>query len=939
MLYRFLPSPLTLLVVALLLLLPGLLYWQVFLQQGVFFFGDIIGQNYPLKVEAARSLSEGSLPWWTPRLMAGYPLLAEAEGGYVYPLGVLFSVLFSPANALSLQLLFHLSLAGIGRYLYLMLLERQPLAAFLGGSLYALSGFALAHLNHLSVTSALPWLPFQFMALEQMFRQRRAGPCAVLLAGLIWLLVMAGHAQMLFLSLLALSAYALFRAVIDFLEGNALERPLVLLSFYALAVLFGLGAAAPQLLSTLELTDLSLRAGGVAAEFFTSFSLPPPYTVSFIAPFVFGNPLASNTPATFVEWCGYAGVGTLVLAAYGLGFRRDRYSLFFVSLLLVSLVLAFGQWNPLYHLLHNVPGFNLFRVPARYLFLYSFALTVLAGLGAAHLLRPGDNLMFRIPRPVTVPTAATLLLLLCAMVWAGGNLERLLAAWQLLPPVLLLLSVILVAARARMLLGWRPFALMLVLLCAVDLFSFNAVFAHTLNATLPSSQLAARPDVLRATEAEREPFRIYTHDRIYPSWLGVREALSWNMALAHNVESFNGYLPLTLGDYQQYRDAMQSAPRLADLANIRYLLIPQSIGAEAEVEHQNLENPLSPSLNGRLVAVGDRQVSRIDVESHLSNSMTLADGTPAAELELQFADGSQRRLPLRVGLETAEWAYDRLDVRAQVKHSRPQVARSWPARTAYPPQTHNGNTYLARFDLAGSPALRSVCIVPILPPASVQVQRVTLLTTSGERLNLAQLAGYGDYELAYRGNEAVAYRNTGALPRLRIVHQAQRAESVEEALRLVSAPTFDAVNSVVLGPEQPARRVQKLATLWPSGAPAASSTPLAAAAAAEDAVTIQKYEAGRIRVHASLRSDGYLLLADSYYPGWHASVDGKPAQIERANGLFRAVALSAGVHLVEMEYRAVAGEVGTVIALTSLLGLLVLLLLPYSPQAVYSRWR
>ena len=49
--------------------------------------------------------------------------------------------------------------------------------------------------------------------------------------------------------------------------------------------------------------------------------------------------------------------------------------------------------------------------------------------------------------------------------------------------------------------------------------------------------------------------------------------------------------------------------------------------------------------------------------------------------------------------------------------------------------------------------------------------------------------------------------------------------------------------------------------------------------------------------------DSWLVLADTDYPGWHASVDGVDTPIYRANLNFRAVQVDAGQHDVRFEYR------------------------------------
>ncbi len=82
------------------------------------------------------------------------------------------------------------------------------------------------------------------------------------------------------------------------------------------------------------------------------------------------------------------------------------------------------------------------------------------------------------------------------------------------------------------------------------------------------------------------------------------------------------------------------------------------------------------------------------------------------------------------------------------------------------------------------------------------------------------------------------------------------------------------------------------------------------------------------RVAADVNSDaaGILVLADLHYPGWTASVDGRPAPILTADGCLRAVALSAGPHRVEFRYRPVSFYAGAALSLAALAALAVLLL-------------
>jgi hypothetical protein len=65
---------------------------------------------------------------------------------------------------------------------------------------------------------------------------------------------------------------------------------------------------------------------------------------------------------------------------------------------------------------------------------------------------------------------------------------------------------------------------------------------------------------------------------------------------------------------------------------------------------------------------------------------------------------------------------------------------------------------------------------------------------------------------------------------------------------------------------------------------------------------IQQYEPNRIEMEASSDKAGELILLDSYFPGWHAFVDGKETPVKSINFVFRGVSLPAGPHHVTFRY-------------------------------------
>ncbi len=75
-----------------------------------------------------------------------------------------------------------------------------------------------------------------------------------------------------------------------------------------------------------------------------------------------------------------------------------------------------------------------------------------------------------------------------------------------------------------------------------------------------------------------------------------------------------------------------------------------------------------------------------------------------------------------------------------------------------------------------------------------------------------------------------------------------------------------------------------------------------------------------VSIHVQSPGGGVLILADTYYPGWQATLDSQSATIYRANVNFRAVVVPVGEHTVRFVYRPLSFLVGAGISLASLIG-------------------
>jgi hypothetical protein len=123
----------------------------------------------------------------------------------------------------------------------------------------------------------------------------------------------------------------------------------------------------------------------------------------------------------------------------------------------------------------------------------------------------------------------------------------------------------------------------------------------------------------------------------------------------------------------------------------------------------------------------------------------------------------------------------------------------------------------------------------------------------------------------------------GVAPRAKVVPRASVVEEPERQIHALFGPAWD--EECVLVTRVPA----------PAGAAGAGVAP--SARIADDLENRVVVEAG------AGAEGGYLVLLDSFATGWRARVDGEPADIVRANGLFRAVRLRPGRHAVVFEYR------------------------------------
>jgi hypothetical protein len=100
----------------------------------------------------------------------------------------------------------------------------------------------------------------------------------------------------------------------------------------------------------------------------------------------------------------------------------------------------------------------------------------------------------------------------------------------------------------------------------------------------------------------------------------------------------------------------------------------------------------------------------------------------------------------------------------------------------------------------------------------------------------------------------------------------------------------------------------------------AGPAPAVEACSAPDRVALVEHDADRLLIRAEMGCAGMVVLSDTFYPGWRARVDHKPAAIYEVNGAMRGVVVPAGTHTVTMRYRPVSVYLGAAMTLAGILG-------------------
>ena len=612
----------------------------------------------------------------------------------------------------------------------------------------------------------------------------------------------------------------------------------------------------------------------------------------------------------------------------------------------------------------------------------NFAIAVLAGRGLTSLAAVRGST--KALRRVAIVAGSVFLLILLVVTWwrpVDFRLGRLapvsvLRAPELFIPILFAaLSTWALWAFARRRSGST---VLLLAVLAVDLLVWGQSSGWYMSSRRIPEEFWSVPETVQLLRekapADPASYRILTSretfDPTQPASANAKDWVLWiepDVYMMYGIQNAAGYDGFGLDRYSQLAGQMKlwgeltdpnatlrSNSREIDLLNARYLLSIRKRSDEAKTDSSAGE--IAPpaetafpsatqnyggfmfaqsdlalpnlSTNKRLrFTIPTVAIDHIALVTSLSFAEDMPQNTTVGRLRLKARDGRVFEFPLGAGLDTADWAYDRPDIRARIRHQRPTVATSYDVSEAQ--HKYKGHTYLAAFGLPEKTAIEGgeIELVPQTrsPDLLLSVFRVSLVDASQGKSyplsrDLIQVESTSPetgpppeekanrWKLLAQTREVDIYQNARALPRAWLASDARVLgdSAMLQVIRtgvLTDGSKWDPLRTALVEAELPG--------------PVTTSVQDGRAA-------ITGYEPNRVNLQTHSSGNSILVLSENDYPGWRVYVDGQSADLLRVNYALRGVLLSAGDHQVSFVYRPWSVMGGLLVSLITGVGLIVL---------------
>lgn len=867
--------------------------------------------------------------------------MADPSSNYFYPFSILLRHL--PINHyFSVLLAIHLFLAGLFVYLYCRTIRLDKFASTLAGVVYMFGTFFISkvYAGHWTAIESLVWLPAILACYEMSHISRHWSLWIILGSICMALLWLSGHPQFILYSLYFSLFYYIYKVYQEkkFIKSSIkFLKPL--LSFPVI-ILLGTGLAAMQLIPTLELVHNTSRSAGVVSynqylEFASQNSFPPMHLITFLYPQFFGFPSDPNyvSEPYFWEASPYLSVIALIFVFLAIlkSWRKSYLVSFYILTIIITLMISFGNYYGLGFIFYNfLPGFKLFRIPAKILFLTTFGLSVLAGTGISYFDREPDRNIKLILYPLF---RFTMMILFISVGFAIFDRVLSRAMFQNIPldqikgvkftnQIFLLLFglflfLFIVYKRSHSQITYKSFALFSMGLILLQLWTYNQ---KMVNKEYLDDKYFNSSDVTSFLKSQTGLFRI--------AEMGSYHLL--DQSVLHGIQDVNGYNPIILSNYKNFSydksnsstwpERTPSNPEMhvfLDYLNVKYYVTDTPFTANVNLDgyipnypeevtynHQNYDLQLDDvlfSANDTAVfpLFSPSSFNKLELMSQLNFAQDIPNGALIANIKVVDIDSNTTEFHVRAGIETAESAYDEITAsKYPVPHDKPETCINIAKRSVY----------YSAFKFNHATRLKSVIVEDIYPNPKIKflILEIHVMDDKGDYLAVNSL----NLKRVYNDGINKVYENMSCLPRAYFVNHVIPCNSANTARELIFAEKSDP------------RTTAFAESLEQYSFPTLSNEEIN-----QSSIVIRKYEPDELNISTSCPKSGFMVLSEMYYPGWKAFIDGKRTSIYKTNYTFRGIIIPSGKHLIKFVFEPQSLEWGKWISIICILSCLLIFVL------------
>ena len=874
-------------------------------------------------------------PLWDPYQAYGRPLAANQQSQPFYPLTLAFLLHISPGTH-NWFLVLRLLVAGIGSYFYLrFFVSFWPGIA--GGVTSMLAGYYLLFLT-LPQLSAEVLLPACLLAAEYLFRKRNYGSI-VAFAVVLLLVFLGGMPESALLLFTLLYSYILFRIVSDSDLRAVCLRTIARL---ATATFAGFALAAFFLLPFWEFmgrsTDMHQprnTGGWITGLYHDSLGVS---VFTYFFPLLLGRLGLRN----------YVGLLStfLLLVALAAVFGRSRandkvlraitgFFLCFTALLVLKRYGLSGV-----NAIGALPFFNMVHFPKYEEGLLSICVSILAAIGLERLLR----------REISARAQSVALVLTALLIPLASWFARHTTATSPIQVHLPALPIVAIAVPSILLLGLaaalafsgRYLPIVLAALVTIEMWTnfiaptyywFNRLPRQDRNPYMGAPYL----DLLKK---EAGNYRIFAREGLlFPNW-----AAAFQLQDIRDLDAMydQKYLPFVRNFFRDQKLPPQEdlhdrfhglgtytlttplAERLLQLSSVKYIATLRPFTIPNRRIDEMFEQNRGHLIPGKEVAIAPKPFV---LSGEARNA--LGEHPPYERLpyRIHVPTDPKEVFAFSYALDPAVFGQastDGVEFIVELKDPSERITKQF-SRYIDPKHHAEERRWMdGQIDLSAWSGKSVELLFTTTPGPSGNTAYDWAAWSNFHFVGQAPRDQAPPFKLIYN-QEAKIYRYDDVLPRAAIYHHAEMAEDEGAVLNKLVDPSLDVFDSVVLNKSRLTANERTQVAEINREAPVRV-----------EAASIRSYHSQDVQIEASLDRSGILVLNDTAYPGWTATVDGHPTPWTSANYLFRGVFLRPGRHIVEFCYQPKSFRWGAALSLATL-GLLIVGRLSRAAPGVLAR--